>query len=175
MPFSFPDCLRTLPILSTLLMTGCIVNPVPLTDSERSHVGAERLHAVTAGQEPVTGPIDLYQAIARGLLYNLDHRVEEMQTALRVSELTLANYQLLPGVVANSGYVARNNELGSSSLNLVTGQPNFGASTSQDRHLRTADLAFSWNILDFGLSYVRARQAADKALIAEEIDRRAHV
>ena len=111
--------------------------------------------------------------MARGLLYNLDHRVETMQTALRMSELNLAHYQLLPNLVGSSGYASRNNDLASSSLNLITGVPNFGSSTSQERHLRTADLAFSWNVLDFGLSYVRARQAADKALIAEEMRRKA--
>ena len=38
---------------------------------------------------------------------------------------------------------------------------------------RTADLSFSWNILDFGLSYVRAQQAADKVLIGKELQRKA--
>ncbi|MEQ1713144.1 MAG: TolC family protein, partial [Hyphomicrobium sp.] len=45
-------------------------------------------------------------------------------------------------------------------------------STSQDRRIRTADIAFGWNVLDFGLSYVRARQAADKALIQNELRRK---
>jgi len=35
-----------------------------------------------------------------------------------------------------------------------------------------ADLTFSWNVLDFGLSYVSAKQSADKALIAEEEKRK---
>lgn len=38
--------------------------------------------------------------------------------------------------------------------------------------MRTADIKFSWHILDFGLSYVRARQSADKVLIADETRRR---
>jgi outer membrane protein TolC len=36
----------------------------------------------------------------------------------------------------------------------------------------SSDLTFSWNILDFGLSYVRAQQLADEALIAAETRRR---
>jgi outer membrane protein TolC len=36
-----------------------------------------------------------------------------------------------------------------------------------------ADLSLSWNILDFGLSYVRAHQAADEVLIAREKRRKA--
>jgi outer membrane protein TolC len=164
---------RFLPLLSACLIAGCAIEPSPLTDTELSFVGNARVDAVTANQEPVSGPIDLHQAMARGLLYNLDHRVEIMQTAVRASELSLAHYQLLPGLVANSGYANRNNDLASSSLNLVTGVPNFGSSTSQERNLRTADLTFSWHVLDFGLSYIRARQAADKSLIAEEMRRKA--
>lgn len=164
---------RLLPILAAILISGCAIQPSPLSDGEFAQVAGERAQAVTANQEPVKGPIDLHQAMARGLLYNLDHRVEVMQTALRMSELNLAHYQMLPNLVGSSGYAARNNDLASSSLNLITGTPNFGSSTSQERHLRTADLAFSWHVLDFGLSYIRARQAADKALIAEEMRRKA--
>ena len=168
-----PLRLRLLPLVSVFLLTGCAIEPFPLSDAEFSQIGSVRVDSVTANQEPVSGPIDLYQAMARGLLYNLDHRVEIMQTAVRVSELNLAHYQLLPNLVANSGYADRNNDLASSSFNLVTGVPNFGSSTSQDRLMRTADLTFSWHVLDFGLSYIRARQAADKALIAEEMRRKA--
>ena len=162
-----------LPMISAYLLSGCAIEPSLLTDAEIALVATAREQAVTAHQEPVSGPIDLYEAMARGLLYNLDHKVEIMQAAVRTSELGLAHYQLLPGVVANSGYANRNNDLASSSLNLVTGTPNFGSSTSQERALATADLGFSWNVLDFGLSYIRAHQAADKALIAEEMRRKA--
>lgn len=41
-------------------------------------------------------------------------------------------------------------------------------SVSQEKERVTSDLTFSWNILDFGLSYVRAQQQADKFLIAKE-------
>ena len=36
----------------------------------------------------------------------------------------------------------------------------------------SADLSLSWNVLDFGLSYIRAKQAADDVLIADEERRR---
>jgi len=36
----------------------------------------------------------------------------------------------------------------------------------------TTDIGFSWNILDFGLSYVRAQQQADKFLIAKEKEKK---
>ncbi len=159
---------NTLLLSAATFAGGCSISPSPLSELEMATSAAENLSRVAADQEPIARPVDLYEAMARALKYNLDHKVELRERALRVSELDLAHYNMLPNVVANSGYAGRNNDLASSSFNLVTNTPNFGASTSQDRRLTTGDLTFSWNILDFGLSYVRAHQAADKALIAEE-------
>jgi outer membrane protein TolC len=114
----------------------------------------------------------LPDAIARAVQNNLDHRVEMYETALRHAELGVSSAAMLPGLVASAGHVERDKPLGSSSYNLVTNTQNFGFSTSQDERLKTADLAFSWHVLDFGLSYVRARQSADKVLIAQESRRR---
>ena len=52
------------------------------------------------------------------------------------------------------------------------GEQSLTSSTSSERDVRTSDIRFSWHILDFGLSYIRAKQAADKVLIAEETRRR---
>ena len=52
------------------------------------------------------------------------------------------------------------------------GDTSLRASTSSERDVGTSDIALSWHILDFGLSYVRARQAADHVLIAEETKRK---
>lgn len=155
-----------------LAATGCAITPNPLSDQEISNLASSGFAHLTIDQEPVSGPIDLYEAMARAIKYNLDHRVEEMNAALRVSELDLAHYNLLPNAVAGSGYAARNNDNASNSVNILTHQESLATSTSQERRMSTADMSFSWSILDFGLSYVRARQAGDKLLIAEETRRR---
>jgi outer membrane protein TolC len=159
-------------LLCAAVCVGCSVPLRPLTSEEIDVAAKVNLSTVTADQEPVHGPIDLYEAMARALKYNLDYHVEAVQTALRVAELDLSHFNMLPNAVSSTGYAARNNYDASSSLNLVTGVPNFGASTSTEKDIRTADIEFSWNILDFGLSYVRARQAADKVLIGEELQRK---
>ena len=153
-------------------LSACSVLPKPLTDQELSNLADERLSKVTANQEPVSGAIDLYEAMARGLKYNLDYRVELYEKTLRTAELDLSHYKLLPKIVGNLGFDRRNSFNASSSFNLVTQTPNFGSSTSRDRHIRSRDLEISWDVLDFGLSYVRARQTADKVLIAEESKRK---
>ena len=151
---------------------GCAVAPLSLGDAEVASKASHLLGRVSADQEPVTGAIDLYEAMARALKYNLDYRVEVADGALRMRELDLSHYSLLPSVVASTGYAARDNFAASSSYNVLTQTQNFGASTSQEKHIQTSDIAFSWNILDFGLSYVRARQSADKYLISQETRRK---
>ncbi|WP_448208772.1 TolC family protein, partial [Azospirillum sp. sgz302134] len=61
---------------------------------------------------------------------------------------------------------------GSESLNLATGRRTGESTTATDRNRRTADLGFTWNILDFGVSYLRARQNANLVLVADERRRR---
>ena len=67
----------------TIALSGCAVYPTPLTDSELATAASDNQSAVTADQEPVGGKISLYDAMARALKYNLDHRVEEAEAAVR--------------------------------------------------------------------------------------------
>jgi outer membrane protein TolC len=158
--------------LSALSLGGCAVSPTPLAEGEISALASASIADVARDQEPISGAIDVHQAMARALKYNLDHQVELAEYAVRERELNLAHYSLLPSIVANSGYAGRDEVNASSSENALTGAQSLATSTSQDKRLRSADAAFSWNILDFGLSYVRARQAADKALIQNELRRK---
>lgn len=160
-------------VLVLALLSGCAIVPTPIGDTEMSFVTSDRLAVVDSDQEPITGAIDLYEAMARALKYNLDHQVEIYEQALRISELDLSHFELLPKVVASTGYAERDNTQASSSFNVLTNSQNFGASTSTENAIGTADISFTWNVLDFGLSYIRARQAADKVLIAEEMRRKA--
>jgi len=123
---------------------------------------------VAANQEPITAPINLYEAMARALKYNLDYRVELMSQALRLSEFELTRYDMLPQLVANAGYNHRNSYAGSSSMSLLSGRESLEPSTSSEKSIFTSDLTLSWDILDFGLSYVRAQQKADEALSTME-------
>ena len=141
------------------LLAGCSVRPEPLLDNDIQGFAADRLDRVTADQEPVHGAISLYEAMARALKYNLDAKVEVMERALREKELHLAHFELLPNLVVASGYAGRTNTEASSV-------------SIRDGSVFDADATFSWNILDFGLSYVRAHQAADKVLIQEETKRK---
>ena len=52
-----------------LTLGGCVVKPQPITEAEIRQRIQRDLGEYTKGQEPVTGPIDLYSAMARALKY----------------------------------------------------------------------------------------------------------
>lgn len=159
------------------LLCGCAMAPQPLLESERElYAQKVRANIIRPEQEPIGKPIDLYEAMARAIKYNLDQRVELSEAVLRNEEAITANWNLLPQLVANSGYSGRNNFSGASSSALLgpreIGQQSLVSSTSSDRNRFNADLEATWNVLDFGLSYIRAKQANDEYLIALEQRRR---
>lgn len=155
---------------------GCSINPEPLLESEIDARASAIVVNIDGDQEPISGSIDLYQAMARALKYNLDHRVEMMEAALRAKELDLKHFDMLPGLVSNSGYAERDRFSASKSVEILPGDregpESLRTSASQEKQIWTSDVTFSWHVLDFGLSYVRARQAADKFLIAQELRRK---
>jgi outer membrane protein, multidrug efflux system len=153
-------------------LTSCAIKPIPLTTGEvRSRVQEDR-SVLTKDQEPVSGPIDLYEAMARALKYNLDARVELMHKMLAQTQLDLSHYAMLPRLAANAGFDGRDNFTGGIARSLITGQQQIQPFTSAEKNIFSADLSLSWNVLDFGMSYIRAKQASDDVLIAEEERRR---
>ncbi|MBK1670373.1 transporter [Rhodovibrio sodomensis] len=147
---------------------ACAIQPEPLTRDETQARIETDLQAMFSEQEPIDGPLTLYEAMARAVMYNLDHRVEVMNEAISQHQLDLSRYDLLPRVVAESGYRRRSNVNASSSENVETGVQSLAPSTSEERDSFTADLNLTWNVLDFGVSYFTAQQQADRAMIAYE-------
>lgn len=154
------------------MMAGCMVSPMPVTKEEIQGRVSHDLRALLADQEQIDHPIDLYDAIARALRYNLEAKVKAMQASLAHQQLDVATYALLPQLAVNAGYDGRSNYAGGGARSLLDGRPILEPFTSMDRNVFSTNLALSWDVLDFGLSYIRAGQAADNVLIAEEEKRR---
>lgn len=151
-----------------LSLSGCAVNPVPMTDVELTQRVETDTGTMYKGQEAITRAITLDEATARALRYNLDYKLKLLEETLYQKNLELSSFDMLPKLLSSAGYKDRNHDYGSSSYNLETGLYNYSYSTSQERSSRTAGVAFSWNVLDFGISYYKAKQQANQFLIAEE-------
>jgi len=163
-------------VLTGVIVSGCSITPQPLNIQELEAKRDARLEQYTAGQEKITQPITLYDAMARAIKYNLDYKVELYEEALRDSESGLANFDMLPRLVANAGFSDRSNFSGGRSSALLgsdtIGEQSLVPSTSSETDVFEADLSLSWDVLDFGLSYVRAKQKADAVLVANERKRK---
>ncbi len=155
-----------------VLVSGCSVIPVPLDAAQREALAAEAEEKLFKGQEPLNRPVTLYEATARSLKYQMDYRVKMMEQAAATGQLDVGKFDMLPKLTANAGYSTRSNDsfgFGFSPGGTVATNP----SASQERTRDTSGVSFTWNLLDFGLSYYRARQLADQTLIAEERRRKA--
>ena len=164
-----------LSIVTSFIITGCSVKPEMMQKEEIKEQVKNDLNVLNEVVLPVTKPISLDEAIQRGLKYNLQKKVKVLESALSQQQLDLVYYDMLPSLTASAGYSERNNYAASQSASFVDGKPqplNNTYSISQDKERTTSDIGFSWNILDFGLSYVRAQQQADKFLIAKEKEKK---
>lgn len=148
-------------VLSAVWLAGCAVELEPLQSAEvEARVTGDR-KALAAYSRPVFGPLTMSQALARALVFNLTVR-----EALARRDLAQATFhdivlQTLPRLDATERVTTRSNDPGET-----------GDLSPSDRTVRSGDISFTWSILDFGVGYLRAKQAANDTLIAEEGRRR---
>lgn len=165
--------LRSLgPLGAIALLGACAVAPAPILPEEHLARARTDYAQLYKDQAPLAGPLTASEAVARALKYNYDQQLASVESALQSSQFDVAVMNMLPRLAASAGYNVRNNENASSSLSVLTRRQSLEPSTSQDRNRGTADLTFSWNLLDFGVGYFQARQQGDRALIAVERRRR---
>ena len=124
--------------------------------------------------------IDLHTAIAIAVRNNRDLRISVMESALSQSQRDLQKFDMLPDIALNAGYSeftelqpstsqSADNDVGD--VNALDGSESY--TISRGKGLETRNIEFTWNALDFGLSYIRAGQQADRYLIAKELERKA--
>ncbi len=152
--------------LCTLAFSGCAIMPMPATEQDIAKRVVEDRQKMFADQEALKGPVSFPEAAARAVKYNLDNRLKLMESALAQGQLDLSHWDMFPRMLVNAGYVSRSNELA------YVNSAGVPSSTTLERNRRIASAELSWNILDFGTSYYRAKMAADQTLVAEERKRK---
>jgi outer membrane protein, multidrug efflux system len=161
-----------LALATMLLLAGCSVTPTPLTDAERESRAGADMGRLFAEQPPLSAALTLQEAVDRGLRYNLESRVRLMEETLAGSALQLARYDMWPQLMMQAGYTERSNFNAAESVSIDSKQTSLEASYSSEKQQAVGGLRFSWNILDFGVSYAQAKQKADEALIIAEMRRK---
>lgn len=151
-----------------LVLGGCALTPEPLTPEEKWAAIEQDKRLIFGDNAPVTGVISLEEAMARAVKFNLDHRSEMLSQAVAQRQLDLSSYDMLPKLASSAGLSNRSNDAASSSESIRTHSQSLEPSVSTERRMWSAQTAVTWNILDFGVSYIRARQTADRSLMADE-------
>ncbi len=147
-----------------LLLTGCVA---PLDPQDVKLQAKADLEKIFSGQEPIKGPLTLDQAMARAIAYNLDSRQYAYEQAVSNRQYDLSLYDLVPQIDGSAGFYGRSNKDISNSETVSTGERG-SYSYSDDAEHFTSDLGVVFSVLDFGVSYVASRQAANQELIADQ-------
>jgi len=161
--------------LAVITLAGCAnLKPEALQDAaivqQAKNVKEQQASAV----EPISGPLTLEEAIARAIKYNAERQVRILEEAMAYGTMDLANFDMLPKLMANAGYRNRDNDLLTRLRTVGTsGDPIPTNTISSARQATTTDLSFTWSLLDFGQSYYAAKQSGDRVLIATERRRKA--
>ncbi len=180
-------------LMSIVLLAGaCSQTPDPLIKEQVQISSQEDYEYLKETSKAAPLEIDLYQAIAIAIKNNRDLRLNLMDSALSQGQMDVVKFDMLPKLSVNAGYKVLEKHPASASVNMgpekdsegndITGSENTAAGAlgdsptyalSQQTPSNSYDIGFTWNALDFGLSYVRAGQQADKYLISKELERKA--
>ena len=170
---------------SLILVVAACSNrtPEPLVKEDIQTSAQEDYELLKDSTADVPVEIDLYQAISIAIKNNRELRTQIMDSALTLGQIDVVKFDMLPKLSANAGYkvlekhpasfseTMGDEDGGINNAAIVEDDPTY--SVSQQSPSRTTDLGFTWNALDFGLSYVRAGQQADRYLISKELERKA--
>lgn len=151
----------------SLFLTACSFHTKPFTEADRQEKALKDREKIREHTPIPTKPISFYEALARGIKYNLDHRVKALEEAYALNLSNVADWDMLPPITTSAGYSRRSNLLASNSQSVATGKQSLETSTSTDSNRRLFDLGVLWNVLDFGTAYFTSRQKSDEAKIAQ--------
>jgi len=155
------------------ILSSCGVDKTSISDAQISWNLSKDLEKTFTMQEPIDGDVDIYEAIARALKYNLDDKVNKFEQAIELSKGKLSSYQMLPNIAANAGYSARSEKLSYDGFAEDGSGRTFKPTVFEQKNKALAELDVSWNVLDFGVGYVNAKQEKDRVYIAQELRRKA--
>jgi len=151
-------------------LAACTVKSSPISIDKRYSEAQQDIKELFDPQRHISVKMNYYQALARSIKYNLDYRIKLTNYALQAGQLTVAEFTMFPALNTSGSLYTRNNDMSS------FGTTSSGALTdvlnSTPRTLRSSRIGLSWNVLDFGLGYVRAKEQSEKLLIAEEESRK---
>lgn len=153
-------------VLSTVSLTSCaIIKPEPLTVPDQYSEVKKNAADLFSYKRNVIA-LNYEEALSRGIHYNYDYRIKLVNSALEADQLRVAEMTMFPDIKTSGSLYTRSNNYATSST--TAGGGTSDVVTSTPKTLRSLREGFSWNLLDLGMSYIRAKEKSNRVLIAEE-------
>ncbi|MDB9957354.1 TolC family protein [Candidatus Pelagibacter sp.] len=169
-------------LLALFLITACVRSPQPISLFETEEKALKDISNIEeikkdnkAWEENLE--IDLYTAIALAIKNNKELRVKLLENALANRQIDKIKFEMLPSLAANAGYSGSDKYRTTTSANVsnadTAGVMGTTYTTSSEKSIANQDIGFTWNALDFGLSYIKAGQSNNRYLISDEAEKKA--
>ncbi|MDR1744223.1 MAG: TolC family protein, partial [Planctomycetota bacterium] len=154
---------------AALVFQGCFAPVYPDLDRE-----ARVMEALddAASRDTPPNPLTPAQAVAYALAHNLDAKVAEIEAAYQNESLIAARRKLLPGLTLRYSPNYTNHPAARWSESTRSGSQSLESSYSSEQYTRQSEVGMVWNLIDFGVGYLRARQQGERILHADQQRRR---
>ena len=173
---------KILILLALFLITACVRSPQPISlfeTEEKAFKDISNIEEIKknnkAWEENLE--IDLYTAIALAIKNNKELKVKLLENALANRQIDKIKFEMLPSLAANAGYSGSDRYRTTTSANVsnadTAGVMGTTYTTSSEKGVANQDIGFTWNALDFGLSYIKAGQSNNRYLISDEAEKKA--
>ena len=163
-------------ILSLLATSGCI-SPIPNYCVERDHHAEYDAEELENNVRVPDHPLTLEEVLGIAMMRNLDIQLQRMEEVFQSEKVFAQKLRMLPDGIGTADMNNRDNNPAwfSRTVNLPGGPGPIGpfATQSTSKWQRTYDLTAAWNVIDFGLSYVRTQQEKNRFLLLEQKNLRA--
>jgi len=161
----------------SVALTACSVTPNRLTDQQVMSNALDNSELLALDFAPIIESIDLNDAFARIIKHNRDARLKAFEAVVSQGQLAVDQFDMLPELAVKAGYSERSEYDASASVSYSDGNAaalgdNPSYSVSDSKTNLNGSIGATWDTLDFGLSYYRNKQQADRFLIAKERERK---
>ena len=129
---------------------------------QRGEKADKHFEALQKRAIPADVTLTLPQCIEAALKNNLDLKVDNLKESIAKEKRTAEILGMLPDLTVSEDLTHRNNQPGSSSESLITGQQSLEPSKSSETTEADTKVELALSTLDFGLAYFNSLQAHDK-------------
>ncbi|MGB2985625.1 MAG: TolC family protein [Phycisphaerae bacterium] len=161
-------------LLATSSLTTLAIGCAPQAGARQVRLTNASLdmEAYRARAPDIRSPLTLEDALDYAARYNIEAWIAAQESKFQRELATQSTLKMLPSLMVGAGSQERSRFDASSSQSLEKRDESLEPSFSSEKRGGTFDISLTWNLLDFGISFLRARQQGNRISIALERERR---